>query len=135
MIKPIAFLYFIISVTNTEHRVLFFQKLCHFILQAQSGGILLMPYWINRTAEQQFALYQQGRTAPGKIVTNCDGYKKISRHERWRAGDFVIVDDNGKLIWTATARYELLGEMWRNLGGTWGGDFKTPPRDLGHFEL
>ena len=28
-----------------------------------------------RTAEYQNALYQQGRTVPGKIVTNADGYK------------------------------------------------------------
>ena len=28
-----------------------------------------------RTAEEQFALYQKGRTKPGPKVTNCDGYK------------------------------------------------------------
>jgi peptidoglycan L-alanyl-D-glutamate endopeptidase CwlK len=120
-------------VTNTEYRILFAQKLAQFILQALSGGIRLMPYWIERSAAEQFQLYQQGRTAPGRIVTNCDGRKKISRHQRWRAADLVIVGDDGKLIWDASARYELLGRMWKDLGGKWGGDFAL--RDYGHFEL
>lgn len=122
-------------MTNTEYRVQFSQKLAQLILQAHAGGIRLMPYWIERSAEEQFKLFQQGRTTPGAIVTNCDGYKKISPHQRWRAADLVIVGEDGKLIWDASARYALLGEMWKSLGGKWGGDFKTPPRDLGHFEL
>lgn len=121
-------------MTNTEYRVLFFQKLSHLVLQAESGGIRLMPFWIERSAEEQFQLYQQGRTTPGKIVTNCDGYKKVSPHQRWRAADLVIVNDDGTLNWDASARYELLGEMWKNLGGKWGGDFKGL-RDMSHFEL
>lgn len=121
-------------MTNTEFRILFFQKLAQLILQASSGGIRLMPYWIERSAAEQFELYQQGRTTPGRIVTNCDGYKKISPHQRWRAADLVIVGEDGGLIWEASARYELLGQMWKNLGGRWGGDFKGL-RDMNHFEL
>ena len=34
-----------------------------------------------RTAEYQNSLYQQGRTKPGKIVTNCDGIKNKSNHQ------------------------------------------------------
>jgi len=121
-------------LTNTEYRILFFQKLAQFILQASSGGIRLMPYWIERSAEEQFKLYQQGRTTPGRIVTNCDGYKKISPHQRWRAADLVIVGEDGKLIWDASARYELLGQIWKSLGGKWGKNF-VGLRDMSHFEL
>jgi peptidoglycan L-alanyl-D-glutamate endopeptidase CwlK len=121
-------------VTNAEYRVLFFQKLTQLIARALSGGIRLMPYWIERSAEQQFTLYQQGRTEPGKVVTNCDGYKKISPHQRWRAADLVIVGEDGGLIWDASARYELLGQMWKDLGGKHGGDFKGLC-DMNHFEL
>jgi len=121
-------------VSNTALRIKFFRLLSLFITQAASGGIQLMPYWIERSADQQFTLYQQGRTEPGAIVTNYDGYKKISPHQRWRAADLVIVGDDGKLIWDASARYEMLGEMWKNLGGTWGGDF-AGLRDGNHFEL
>ena len=121
-------------MTNTDYRVLFFQKLTKLIARALSGGIRLMPYWIHRTPAQQFELYQQGRTVVGKIVTNCDGYKKISPHQRWRAADLVIVGEDGRLIWNASARYELLGQMWKDLGGKHGGDFKGIC-DGGHFEL
>jgi len=34
-----------------------------------------------RTAEEQFALYQKGRTLPGPKVTNCDGKKFKSNHQ------------------------------------------------------
>ena len=34
-----------------------------------------------RTAEEQFALYQIGRSKPGRIVTNCDGKKFKSNHQ------------------------------------------------------
>jgi len=122
-------------VTNTEFRVLFFQKLAQLILWAEASGIRLMPHSLYRSADEQFQLYQKGRTAPGKIVTNRDGYKKVSSHQRWRAADLVIIGEDGRLHWEASARYALLGERWKNLGGRWGGDFKTPPLDLGHFEL
>jgi peptidoglycan L-alanyl-D-glutamate endopeptidase CwlK len=121
-------------MTNTAYRLSFFEKFCHFYLQASNGGILLLPYWFNRTAPQQFELYQQGRTTPGRIITNCDGYKKISPHQRWRAIDAVIVNPDGTLNWDASAKYEVLGEMWKNLGGKAGKDFKSL-KDYTHFEL
>ena len=34
-----------------------------------------------RTAEEQNALYQLGRSKPGRKVTNCDGYKAKSNHQ------------------------------------------------------
>jgi peptidoglycan L-alanyl-D-glutamate endopeptidase CwlK len=34
-----------------------------------------------RTTQEQQLLYAQGRTMPGKIITNCDGIKKKSNHQ------------------------------------------------------
>ncbi|MFC2736545.1 MAG: glycosyl hydrolase 108 family protein, partial [Leptotrichia wadei] len=34
-----------------------------------------------RTTEEQFALYQIGRSKPGRIVTNCDGKRAKSNHQ------------------------------------------------------
>jgi peptidoglycan LD-endopeptidase CwlK len=121
------------GVTSTEYRIAFFTKFSQFYIQAASGGIQLFVYWFNRTAAQQFELYQKGRTTPGKIVTNCDGYKKISPHQRWRAIDAAIVNPDGKLNWDASAKYDLLGEMWKKLGGKWRGGFSLG--DQCHFEL
>jgi len=43
----------------------------------------------NRTTEEQQALYAQGRTKPGGIVTNCDGVKNKSKHQGGNAVDAV----------------------------------------------
>ena len=56
-----------------------------------------------RTAEYQNSLYQQGRTIPGKIVTNADGYKVKSNHQIKSDGlghavDIAIMDGK-KVDW------------------------------------
>ena len=45
-----------------------------------------------RTAEEQFALYQKGRTKSGPKVTNCDGYKAKSNHQIKSDGYGYAVD-------------------------------------------
>ena len=119
-------------MTRTERRVEFFKRVSQFTLQADAGGIRLMPYYFFRTVQEQNELYQKGRTKPGDIVTNSDGITKLSKHQSWLAMDFVIIDDDGKPIWKHNARYEVLGEIWESLGGRWGGRFKRP--EVFHFE-
>lgn len=34
-----------------------------------------------RTTAQQQAIYAQGRTKPGKVVTDCDGVRRASNHQ------------------------------------------------------
>ena len=45
-----------------------------------------------RTTEEQIALYAKGRTAPGKIVTYCDGVTKKSNHQAKADGLSWAVD-------------------------------------------
>lgn len=54
------------------------------------------PYMGLRTIEQQDALYAQGRTTEGHIVTNADG--PGSPHPYGCATDWAYIE-NGKLIW------------------------------------
>jgi len=108
-------------------RVDFLAKIAKLILRAELGGIPLLCFYYHRTAEDQNRLFKEGKS-------NCDGYKKISKHQVWRAMDFVILDDDGKCIWNHEARYEVLGEIWESLGGTWGGRWDSL-KDLYHFEL
>lgn len=120
-------------MTPTERRIDFLKQLAKFLYVANEVyGIELIAYSFHRTAEQQNALYQKGRTKPGKIVTNKDGYKKRSNHQRWLAVDFVIVR-NGKCIWSDRMRYAILGNIWMRLGGNWGGLWETIT-DVYHFE-
>ena len=105
-----------------------------------------------RTAEEQFALYQIGRSKPGRIVTNCDGKRAKSNHQIKADGYGHAVDifpcgviENGvyrkftseegydekklKLI----ANHILTVAKSKNINIEWGGNWKM--NDTPHFEL
>ena len=117
---------------STQQRIDFLHKISLFIIDANYKQIKLLCYFFHRTTIQQVKLYAQGRVKPGKIVTYCDGVKKKSYHQKWRAMDFVIVKD-GQLIWHYIKEYDILGKIWKGIGGKWGGDFKF--KDYFHFQL
>ena len=92
-----------------------------------------------RTTAQQQALYAQGRTAPGKIVTNADGVIHRSNHQVHADGfghavDVAFLDEQGQPTWSDSSPWNLLGEMATALGLTWGGHWKTL-KDYPHLEL
>lgn len=93
-----------------------------------------------RSPEEQYQLYQKGRTLPGKKVTNCDGYKCLSAHnyKPSRAFDVAVYDLKTKKIRWEHRYYSKLGEMRTILGYYktiyWGGEFKTF-KDYPHFGL
>ncbi|MBR8701172.1 hypothetical protein IX317_000071 [Fusobacterium sp. DD29] len=94
-----------------------------------------------RTAEEQNKLYQQGRTIPGKKVTNCDGYKYKSNHQVKNDGlgyafDIAIVLGN-KLNWDPAKYIELVKSargLLAKFNIEWGGDWKNF-KDYPHFQL
>jgi peptidoglycan LD-endopeptidase CwlK len=53
-----------------------------------------------RPVEEQKKLYEQGRSLPGKIITNCDGIKNKSKHNYYpsKAFDFAAIVD-GQVTW------------------------------------
>lgn len=90
-----------------------------------------------RTLQRQQELYAQGRTAPGKIVTNADGLRAKSNHQvkedGWgHAVDMCFVVD-GKPSWSEAHRWRLYGEVASAVGCSWGGFWKRP--DKPHIEL
>ena len=93
-----------------------------------------------RIAEEQNKLYQQGRTVPGKVITNCDGYKIKSKHQIKSdgfgyAGDIAILVD-GKVTWEEKYYKEvaIVGRvLMQKYNVEWGGDWKNF-KDLPHFE-
>ena len=97
----------------------------------------------NRTAEQQHILYLQGRGGrPGRIVTNADGYKKLSNHQGGRAVDCTFLDDKGKAYYPSRsttageAKWQAYGAEAKKLGLRWGGDFKSlKGGDAPHVEI
>lgn len=81
-----------------------------------------------RTQEDQDALYAQGRTKPGKIVT----WTQKSKHIDGVAFDIAIMK-NGKISW-APADYMKAGEIGMQVGLSWGGAWARN-KDYPHFEL
>lgn len=89
-----------------------------------------------RTEAQQVALYAQGRTKPGPIVTECDGIKKRSNHQAQSDGYGHAVDlcFDDKEPFAEKHPWELYGKTVRAFGLTWGGDWHSP-YDRPHMEL
>lgn len=87
-----------------------------------------------RSPEEQAALYAQGRTKPGPIVTQIDGVTKLSNHNHYpsRAIDFAVIK-NGKVTWDE-APYKLAGPYFVAEGLIWGGNWKSF-KDYPHVEL
>jgi hypothetical protein len=77
-----------------------------------------------RTCAEQRALYAQGRTAPGPVVTGANGCS--SWHVLGRAVDLSAPG-------ATRATWEKLGIWWEARGGHWGGRFKNVD-DPAHFE-
>lgn len=78
---------------------------------------------LRSTAYQQW-LYAQGRTRPGKKVTDDDGVHNISKHQHGMAVDLVD-DTGGKINWNNIKFYAQLSKEAKALGLEWGGWWKT----------
>jgi len=129
------------EMTRTEERVEFLQRLSRVIYVLKNDYYLeFMIIWYHRTKDQQKALYEIGRSIPGKIVTNCDGEIKISNHQLWIAADLVLIQ-YGKIVWGRCEEYERLGEVAFSEGLGWGGDWDEDGEedpsdyDIYHVEL
>jgi len=83
-----------------------------------------------RTIKEQNKLYGQGRTRPGKVVTNAKGGK--SYHNFGLAVDIVEIK-NGKALWT-NPDWDEISELGKSLGLEWGGDW-TSIKDKPHFQI
>ena len=82
----------------------------------------------SRTQAEQDALYAQGRTKPGPVVT----WTRKSRHIGGRAIDLTLFSGKNP-VWESK-HYYTAGKVGKELGLVWGGDWKRT-KDLPHFEL
>jgi peptidoglycan hydrolase-like protein with peptidoglycan-binding domain len=102
------------------------------IAKAHEEGIDLVVTQGLRTIAEQNALYAQGRTAPGKIVTKAKGGS--SYHNFGLAFDIAVRKENGDIDWNSTKLYNRVGQLGKSIGLEWGGDFKSI-KDTPHFQL
>lgn len=86
-----------------------------------------------RSKAEQDALYAQGRTKPGKVVTNAKGSSYSSCHMWGIAIDFARND--GKAPYDdSDGFFTKVGKVGKSLGLEWGGDWKSI-KDKPHFQL
>lgn len=112
------------------------EKFAAFAVKMAETGIPFMLTSTTRTQEDQDALYAQGRSAPGKIVT----WTRQSKHIKGRAFDIAILKD-GKPVWDLKVNvnkndlpdYDEAGRIGEAVGLRWGGRFPRPDRP--HFEV
>lgn len=118
-----------------QDKIMQLQKLC------KKNGIKIKIGECVRTVAEQDALYAQGRTKKGNIVTNARGINYSSMHQFGAAFDFFLdmdVDGDGKTsddsFNNATRLFNKVGKLGQSIGLEWGGSWKNPV-DLPHFQL
>lgn len=101
-------------------------------VEAMPANVMIKITQTYRTFAQSDALYAQGRTTPGQIVTNAKAGQ--SYHNYALAFDFSMTT-NGKADWTVGPNWmEVVGIMGHH-GFTWGGNFAGSFKDAPHFEM
>lgn len=101
-----------------------------FIDKCKAQGIDVLITSTYRDAESQAALYAQGRSTPGKKVTNA---KPGQSWHNWRvAFDFVPIV-HGKAQWNDVATFERCGKIAESVGLEWAGRW-TRFKELAHCQ-
>lgn len=95
----------------------------------------VLIYCTLRSNVEQDALYAQGRTTPGHIVTNAKAGQ--SSHNPGKDGKARAFDAvpllHGKPQWNDAALYQRLGEIAESVGLKWAGRWTGRLREVAHF--
>ena len=100
------------------------------VKKAAQHGITIKVIAGLRTYEEQNELFAQGRTKPGRIVTNARG--GFSNHNFGIAFDVGVFE--GASYLDESPKYKAVGALGMDLGLEWGGNWKTF-LDEPHFQL
>lgn len=107
------------------------QPLARSLIQtAATNGITIKVISGTRTYDEQNALYEQGRSKAGRIVTNARG--GYSNHNFGIAFDIGVFE--GARYIEESPAYKALGALGMQLGLEWGGNWKSI-QDEPHFQL
>ena len=105
-------------------------KVKAFVAACKKEGIDLLITSTYRDGESQNALYEQGRTKPGRRVTNAKAGQ--SWHNHRCAADFVPMV-NGKAQWNDTRTFKRCGAIAEACGLEWAGRWKSFP-EMAHVQ-
>ena len=106
-----------------------------FLDACEAQGIDILVTSTYRNHASQDALYAQGRTAKGKIVTNARGGQSF---HNWRVAFDIVPLRNGKPVWSTSGED---GKLWQRVGAIgeaqgleWAGRWKSF-REMAHFQF
>jgi peptidoglycan L-alanyl-D-glutamate endopeptidase CwlK len=102
-----------------------------FIGLCKAEGIDVIITSTYRDNESQKALYAQGRTKPGKKVTNAPAGSSF--HNYRLAFDFVPIV-NGKAVYKDLSVFRRCGEIGKSVGLSWAGDW-IKFKELAHLQF
>lgn len=102
-----------------------------FEAECKAAGEDVLIYCTYRPDAEQTALYAQGRTVPGKIVTNARAGESL--HNYRLAFDFVPLVA-GKPAWNDEARYRKCGAIAERCGLEWAGRWTGKLKETAHCQ-
>ncbi|WP_338589645.1 M15 family metallopeptidase [Paenibacillus sp. Y5S-9] len=110
------------------------------VRKAARRGIEIIITHGYRSSEEQDALFNQGRSSAGNIVTNARGGE--SYHNYGLAIDFALRTPDGDVVWdmerddngNGKADWMEVVDLAKELGFTWGGDWANFP-DYPHLQM
>ena len=112
-------------------------KLADFVDSATKVGIDVLITCTYRTIAEQDAIYAQGRSVPGHIITNARGGDSF---HNYRCAIDVVVMRSGKPLWSVFApdgtmepEWQKLGELAAAQGVEWAGTWEHF-KEYAHFQ-
>jgi peptidoglycan L-alanyl-D-glutamate endopeptidase CwlK len=107
------------------------ERVEHFLSLCKNNNIDLLVTSTYRDNESQQALYEQGRTTAGKVVTNA---KAGDSWHNWRCAVDVVPMVNGKPNWDGLHPvWDQIGKLGEQAGLEWAGRWRTF-KELAHFQ-
>lgn len=111
-----------------------FKRAMTFVNECRKQGIEILITSTYRDHESQAALYAQGRTTPGKKVTNA---KPGQSWHNWRCAFDCVPLRHGKPVWGTTGEdgklWERIGQIGEAAGLEWAGRWRSM-KEYAHFQ-
>ena len=105
--------------------------------KCRAAGIDLLIYCTLRSNNEQAALYAQGRTAPGVIVTNAKPGQSMHNPDKtgkaWAFDAVPLI--NGKAAWDNAPLIDKVGLIGEACGLEWAGRWRGAMRERVHFQI
>lgn len=102
------------------------------LVECQQAGIDILVTCTYRSGEEQDQLYAQGRTAPGRKVTNA---KAGQSFHQWRVALDIVILIGGKPEWSGShPNWSKAAKIFISNGFEWAGNWKRF-RELPHFQM